>query len=161
MLHLLLVGGAVSLANIAVHAAVMVVVVATARRARRWPRRRSEVWLASVMIPTAGILMLAHVAEVAIWSLTYAVLGVTPAGGDLVYFAFVNYTTLGYGDVLPVPRWRLLGPATAMNGALLFGWSAAVMFEVLRSAINHLDGDGGRTVAALPTSGTQRESDVS
>src|SRR5215831_17475736 len=29
---------------------------------------------------------------------------------NLVYFAFVNYTTLGYGDVLPLPRWRLLGP---------------------------------------------------
>jgi hypothetical protein len=22
-----------------------------------------------------------------------------PAGGNLVYFAFVNYTTLGYGDI--------------------------------------------------------------
>ena len=55
-----------------------------------------------------------------------------PAGADLVYFAFVNYTTLGYGDVTPVARWRLLGPMTAMNGVLLFGWSTAVIFEVLR-----------------------------
>jgi hypothetical protein len=44
----------------------------------------------------------------------------------------VNYTTLGYGDVTPVERWRLLGPITAMNGVLLFGWSTAVIFEVLR-----------------------------
>jgi hypothetical protein len=44
----------------------------------------------------------------------------------------VNYTTLGYGDVIPVERWRLLGPITAMNGVLLFGWSTAVIFEVLR-----------------------------
>jgi hypothetical protein len=49
-----------------------------------------------------------------------------------VYFAFVNYTTLGYGDVIPVPAWQLLGPMTAMNGVLLFGWSTAVIFEVLR-----------------------------
>jgi hypothetical protein len=27
---------------------------------------------------------------------------------------------------------RLLGPMTAMNGVLLFGWSTAVIFEVLR-----------------------------
>jgi hypothetical protein len=52
-----------------------------------------------------------------------------------VYFAFVNYTTLGYGDVLPVERWRLLGPMTAMNGVLLFGWSTAVIFDVLRRAL--------------------------
>ena len=34
-----------------------------------------------------------------------------------------------------VERWRLLGPITAMNGVLLFGWSTAVIFEVLRRAI--------------------------
>ena len=57
------------------------------------------------------------------------------AGADLVYFAFVNYTTLGYGDVVPTERWRLVGPITAMNGVLLFGWSTAVIFEVLRRTI--------------------------
>jgi hypothetical protein len=31
-----------------------------------------------------------------------------------------------------VENWRLLGPVTAMNGVLLFGWSTAVIFEVLR-----------------------------
>jgi hypothetical protein len=44
-----------------------------------------------------------------------------PAEGGLVYFAFVSFATLGYGDVLPVERWQLLGPMAAMNGALLFG----------------------------------------
>lgn len=43
--------------------------------------------------------------------------------------------TLGYGDVTPVARWRLLGPVTAMNGVLLFGWSTAVIFEVLRRTV--------------------------
>jgi hypothetical protein len=60
---------------------------------------------------------------------------IAPEGAELVYFAFVNYTTLGYGDIVPVERWRLLGPMTAMNGVLLFGWSTAVIFEVLRKAM--------------------------
>lgn len=47
----------------------------------------------------------------------------------------MNYMTLGYGDVTPVARWRLLGPVTAMNGVLLFGWSTAVIFEVLRRTV--------------------------
>src|SRR5262249_25647484 len=33
-------------------------------------------------------------------------------------------------DVIPAARWQLLGPITAMNGVLLFGWSTAVTFEV-------------------------------
>jgi hypothetical protein len=41
----------------------------------------------------------------------------------------------GYGDVLPAERWRLLGPITAMTGMLLFGWSTAVIFEVLRRTL--------------------------
>ena len=69
------------------------------------------------------------------WSLAYGLVDAAPAGADLLYFAFVNYTTLGYGDVVPVEHWRLMGPMTAMNGVLLFGWSTAVIFEVLRRAM--------------------------
>jgi hypothetical protein len=78
---------------------------------------------------------MAHVLEVLVWATVYAIAGVAPPGSDLLYFAFVNYTTLGYGDVTPVERWRLLGPMTAMNGVLLFGWSTAVIFEVLRRTV--------------------------
>jgi Ion channel len=87
------------------------------------------------MIAVVSILMLAHTSEVIVWSLAYATVNAAPGGVDLVYFAFVNYTTLGYGDVIPVESWRLLGPITAMNGVLLFGWSTAVIFEVLRRAL--------------------------
>jgi hypothetical protein len=88
------------------------------------------------MIATVLLLMLAHTLEVFIWSTAYAVLNAAPEDTDLAYFAFVNYTTLGYGDITPVARWRLLGPMTAMNGVLLFGWSTAVIFEVLRKTIS-------------------------
>jgi polyferredoxin len=96
----------------------------------KWDRRQSQVWLATV-----GVLMVAHVAEVMTWSLANATLDAVPAGTDILYFAFVNYTMLGYGDVVPVERWRLLGPIAAMNGVLLFGWSTAVIFEVMRQAM--------------------------
>ncbi|WP_201833910.1 potassium channel family protein [Microvirga zambiensis] len=142
MMRQLLLGGMVSLGNIAIHAVVMAAVVGTARHALKWDRRQSHIWLAAVMVATVGVLMVAHVAEVMTWSLAYAVLDVVPAGTDVVYFAFVNYTTLGYGDVVPVEGWRLLGPMAAMNGVLLFGWSTAVIFEVLRQAMRRRDPTG-------------------
>ena len=89
----------------------------------------------AVMIPTVSVLMVTHAIEVMVWSLVYWMFEAAPADADLVYFAFVNYTTLGYGDVVPLERWRLLGPITAMNGILLFGWSTAVIFEVLRRTL--------------------------
>lgn len=132
MLRQYLVGAAVSIFCIAIHALVMVAVIGVTRIAADMPVSRQSLRLVVVMTATVSVLMVAHLSEVMVWSLIYAAVGVAPAGTDLIYFAFVNYTTLGYGDVTPVQRWRLLGPMTAMNGVLLFGWSTAVIFEVLR-----------------------------
>ena len=140
MLQQLLVGCIISLANIAIHAMVMTTVVGTARLMLTWGRRRPRVWLIFVMVVTVGVLLAAHIAAVIVWSLIYTVLEVAPPEANSFYFAFVNYTTLGYGDIVPVERWRLLGPLTAMNGVLLFGWSTAVIFEVLRQAMHIQNG---------------------
>jgi hypothetical protein len=104
--------------------------------------------LVAVMTATVSVLMVAHIAEVVVWTFAYAIVDVAPAGTDLIYFAFVNYTTLGYGDVTPVPRWRLLGPMTAMNGVLLFGWSTAVIFAVLRAVMTSQTEEGLREKGA-------------
>ena len=80
-------------------------------------------------------LLVAHILEVAVWAFCYDLLGISPQGTDAVYFALVNYTTLGHGDAIPLHDWALLGPITAANGLLLFGWSTAVIFEVVRTTI--------------------------
>jgi hypothetical protein len=126
-----MVGGGVSVANIAIHAFVMTLVVRVAQHASAQTRSHPSLFLIAVMIPTVTVLMATHALEVMVWSLAYLIVGAAPEGADRVYFAFVNYATLGYGDVLPLPRWRLLAPLTAMNGVLLFGWSTAVIFAVL------------------------------
>jgi hypothetical protein len=117
----------------------MVTVITVARIVGEMTASRQTLQLISVMIATVLVLMIAHFAEVLVWSLTYAIVGAAPEGADLIYFAFVNYTTLGYGDVTPVERWRLLGPMTAMNGVLMFGWSTAVIFEVLQKVLMEAD----------------------
>jgi Ion channel len=138
MLRQFLIGGGVSVGNIAIHALAMTAVVWAAHIAGAKDTFRPSLRLITVMITTVSVLMIAHISEVFVWSLAYALVDAAPAGADLLYFAFVNYTTLGYGDVTPVERWRLMGPMTAMNGVLLFGWSTAVIFEVLlRTAMLH------------------------
>jgi hypothetical protein len=135
MLRQLIIGGAVSLGNIAIHAAMMMVIIRSKDviHANVW--RHPTLRLVGIMIATVSMLMVAHLVEVAIWAAAYSFVGATPQGTENLYFAFVNYTTLGYGDIIPVARWRLLGPLTAMNGVLLFGWSTAVIYHVLRASI--------------------------
>ncbi|MBR0832294.1 two pore domain potassium channel family protein [Bradyrhizobium manausense] len=129
----------VSLISIGLHALMTVVAIDIARRAGLRHPARPRSHLMGVMMATAVVLMIAHMLEVFVWAATYAIIGVAAAEQGLLYFAFVNYTTLGYGDITPVREWRLIGPLTAMNGVLLFGWSAAVLFEVLRKTLDHFE----------------------
>jgi len=125
----------------------MLVVIGVTRKVSDLTSSRQALRLTAVMVAAVSLLMVAHFAEVLVWSLGYAIVHAAPEGADLVYFAFVNYTTLGYGDIVPLARWRLLGPMTAMTGVLLFGWSTAVIFEVLQKVLSLIESDKGRQVS--------------
>lgn len=136
----LAVGTGVSLFNIAVHAGAMSALVrALGTRFVRAIHRSAMVRLVVIMVTSVAVLMAAHIFEVWAWSVLYRLVGVTPDGANDFAFAFVNYTTLGYGNVLPVARWELIGPMTAMNGVLLFGWSTAVLFQILSVSYKGLE----------------------
>ena len=144
MLRQVLVAAPVCICTIVIHALVMTTVVRVAQSLGARKVGHPWVRLPAVMIATVSVLMLAHVSEVLVWATVYALTDAAPQGASLVYFAFVNFATLGYGDVTPVPRWLLLGPITALNGVMLSGWSTAVIFEVLRRTIE----SAGLTVRA-------------
>jgi hypothetical protein len=144
MLRQILVGAVVSVCNIAIHACVMASVIWAARAVGAIATSRQSLRMIAVMIATVSFLMAAHLAEVLVWALAYAVIDAAPPSSAVVYFAYVNNTTLGYGDVTPVERWNLLGPMTAMNGVLMFGWSTAVIFEVLRRTLMTIRDEEGR-----------------
>jgi hypothetical protein len=134
------IGVLTSLVNIAIHAVIMSFLSwAALATSRALQHKSARLHLTFVMMAAVTVLMAAHVLEVIVWALVYAALDVVPHRAnvpylaDAAYFAFVNYTTLGYGDMLPVEYWRLLGPMAAMNGILLFGWSTAVIYDVLRT----------------------------
>ncbi|HUU66479.1 MAG TPA: ion channel [Methyloceanibacter sp.] len=132
MLDQVIVGGGASLANLIVHAILLGAIAWVVQRLRMsdgsFP---SFLQYTLVIVATGTLLVVGHFGEVVLWAYTYAAVGATPPNTDLVYFAFGNYTTLGYGDVVPVPKWHLLGPMTALNGVMLIGWSTALIFEIL------------------------------
>lgn len=138
MLIQILTGFLISMICVMIHAMATIAAIGVARvvgfRDVTWPRFH----LMAVMIAAVVVLKAAHGLEVFVWALAYALVGAAPDGSDLLYFAFVNYTTLGYGDVTPVKAWQLLGPMAAMNGILMFGWSTAVLFDVLMKTLAHL-----------------------
>ncbi|TAN64957.1 MAG: two pore domain potassium channel family protein [Methylobacter sp.] len=47
---------------------------------------------------------------------------------NCLYFSAETYTSLGFGDVMPVGSIRLLAGVEALNGLLLVGWSASYLY---------------------------------
>jgi hypothetical protein len=138
MLTQLMVGVVASICSITIHSFMMAAVLKVARF-HKSIHEYNSISLSCIMSSAVCVLMAAHTLEVMIWAVIYKAAGVAPAGSDLLYFAFVNYTTLSYGDIIPAERWRLLGPVAAKNGILLFGWSTAVIFEILRRTLIRMD----------------------
>jgi len=77
----------------------------------------------------------AHLAEIGLWAVLLVLCGEFQDFGTAYYHSAVNYTTLGYGDILLSPAWRLLGPLEATNGVLMFGVSAAVVFAAIQRLV--------------------------
>ena len=75
---------------------------------------------------------MAHLIEIAIWAILFLVCGEFSDFATAYYHSAVNYTTLGYGDVIMTPSWRMLGPLEAANGMLMFGVSTAIIFAVIQ-----------------------------
>jgi len=77
------------------------------------------------------ILLTALLSQVAVWASAFVICGALPDYGTAFYHSAVNFTTLGYGDIVMPPEWRLLGPLEAASGVLMFGLSASAMFTVI------------------------------
>jgi len=114
------------------------------RRARSWAPLSSGNFLGATrrMVQIASWLILAHLAEITIWALSYTRLGVVSDPETAVYFSLVTYTTVGYGDVVPAPEWRLLAGVEALTGILMCGWSAAFFFSVVSERLKRHAGGG-------------------
>lgn len=67
-----------------------------------------------------------------IWAFAYWGLGVFVTFETSLYFSLVSFTTLGFGDIILPPEWRILSGMTAANGFLVIGMMSAVVLETLR-----------------------------
>jgi len=77
-------------------------------------------------------LFITHFVEAATWGLFLWRTGLIPTFTEGIYFSATSITSLGYGDVVLQPPWRILGPLVAISGTLMFGCSTAFLFLILQ-----------------------------
>jgi Ion channel len=132
----LAVAAPVFLCTILLHALAVSATVQFVRRERRLGRAGTSFWT-DLAIATVALIfsLIAHLIDVAVWALLFMLCGEFSAFGEAFDHSAVNYTTLGYGDVVMTPSWRLLGPLEAADGMLMFGVSTAIIFTVIQRLI--------------------------
>ena len=97
-----------------------------------------------VLVVIFGV-FLAHTIEIWIFSLAYFALGGSDGGLkkfeldgfhivsdsgflDYLYFSAVTYTSLGFGDLVPLKQLKLLAGIEALVGLLMIAWSASFTY---------------------------------
>jgi hypothetical protein len=119
-------------ATIIVHVLPVVVTVTIFRRQKMLGASGVSFWREfSIVGLIIFLALLAHLVEMAIWAAVFMMCGEFREFGVAYYHSAVNYTTLGYGDLIMSPKWRLLGPLEAANGILMFGVSTAMIFTLV------------------------------
>ena len=89
----------------------------------------------SIVALAVFFLLVAHLIEISLWAILFLICGEFQRFGVAYYHSGVNYTTLGYGDIVMSPSWRLLGPLEAANGMLMFGVSTGMIFALSQRLI--------------------------
>ena len=105
-------------------------------------RRRKELidnpsyWSSLLVIKGVMLMLLfGNLAQVAIWAGLFQFLGEFRDFGAAFYHSAVNFSTLGYGDIVMSPRHRLLGPLEAINGVLMIGVSTSILMAAFQDAL--------------------------
>jgi hypothetical protein len=129
----LTVGVVAIICTILIHVLPLRATVDLVRRERRLGRVGMQPWRdVGIFILIVLYALLAHLVEIALWGQLFIICGEFPDFGTAFYHSAVNYTSLGYGDVIMTPSWRLLGPLETADGMLLFGVSTAILFAVIQ-----------------------------
>lgn len=83
-----------------------------------------------------SFLFLGHLFQFASWALLFVWLGEFSDFSTAFYHSAVNFTSLGYGDIVMSEDWRLLGALEAANGVLMFGITAGLVLAVMTSIVD-------------------------
>ena len=83
-------------------------------------------------------MMVGNFVQIMLWGGLFLWLGEFDQLYDAIYHSAVNFSSLGYGDIVMSRERRLLGPLEAVNGVLMLGMSAATLMAIVQHMITSL-----------------------
>jgi Ion channel len=137
MMHPLIVGIIMFAFSVVIQTTAVAVGAALLEAMIRRGRVRGSFWnITYILQLIVLILVVAHLIQIGAWALVFMWCHEFSNFDAAFCHSAVNFTTLGYGDIVMSPRWRILGPIEAMNGTLMSGLSAAILFSALHRLVD-------------------------
>jgi hypothetical protein len=87
------------------------------------------IWM--FLITALLVLFIGKLCQAALWAWLFFDLGEFKDFVTAFYYSLVNFTTLGYGDLVMSPERRILGALEAANGVLMFGLTTSALYSVI------------------------------
>ena len=132
---LLLVAVVTTLFTVLVHSLIPPTIVQGVRRHLAWGHAGVWFWDVILVMLFTLLALAAHLAEIALWALSFVLCGEFSNFTAALYFSGNTYTTLGDSTTVLSARWRMLGPIEAADGMLMFGVSTAIIFAVIHRLV--------------------------
>jgi voltage-gated potassium channel len=89
---------------------------------------------AVLVVRFTSLIICLHFLEILLWTVFYRWCCLK-TWESAFYFSATSYSTVGYGDVVLQPVWRLIGPVESISGVLMCGLSASFLFAVVTRLI--------------------------
>ena len=135
----LIIGSSIIFANIVIQCAAVVLLI-------RYLIKKETMLLEStsyliditVVIIVLSFLFVGHLIQFSVWAGLFMLLNEFKDFNTALYHSIVNFSSLGYGDIVLSEDWRLLGALEACNGILMFGLSTGTLMVVMTRLFKRL-----------------------
>jgi len=122
---------------LAVQCAVVAALLKELYRIEQRQRITLNLWGVLLVLVVVTVMILAgNLVQIALWAGLFLFVGEFSDFSTAFYHSVVNFSTLGYGDLVMTESHRLLGALEALNGVLMIGLSTGVMFTVLNELMS-------------------------
>ena len=81
------------------------------------------------------IMMVGSLVQISVWAGLFLLRAEFADFATAFYHSTVNFSTLGYGDIVMSEQGRLLGALEAANGVLMFGLTTGVLYSVFNALL--------------------------
>jgi hypothetical protein len=81
------------------------------------------------------VMLAANFIQITLWGLLFLLLREFEELYEAIYHSAVNFSSLGYGDVVMSKNRKLLGPLEAINGVIMLGMTSAALVVILQQLI--------------------------